>query len=116
MGRGVRVSGDVVKAVRRMRDDNVSWTRIGKYSGHSSAWGMNLLNHRHLHGHIAKKRGLPRKPSEHLDDTIRHLSQNRHARDWSAGRILKIALDCDEAVTGKRTKICERTVQLRLKS
>ncbi|GAV07042.1 hypothetical protein RvY_16930 [Ramazzottius varieornatus] len=116
MGRGARVSDDVVKAMRRMRDDNVSWTKIGKYFGHSPAWGMNLLNHRHLHGNIAKKRGPPRKTSEHLDDTIRHLSQNRHARDRSAGRILKLALDCNEAVTGKRTKISERIVQLRLKS
>ncbi|GAU99309.1 hypothetical protein RvY_10334-1 [Ramazzottius varieornatus] len=60
--------------------------------------------------------GRPKITSDQLDDTIRHLSHHCQARDWSAGRIIKVALDCEESLTGKRPKLSERTVQRRLKA
>ncbi|GAV05813.1 hypothetical protein RvY_15888 [Ramazzottius varieornatus] len=95
-----------------MRDENVSWAKTGEYFGRSRSWSLNLKDQA-ARGDFAKKMGRPKPSSDQLDDTIRHLSHNCQARDWPAGRIMKVALD---SLTGKRPKLSERTVQRRLKA
>ncbi|GAV08527.1 hypothetical protein RvY_18203 [Ramazzottius varieornatus] len=114
MSRGHRVSDVVVRAVRRMRKDDISWSQIGRYCGHSRKWASDLLRRRRLIGDIAKKKGTPRKTSDHFEDTLRLLAHNHKARDWPASRLGKIAAECEQALTGKESKVSERSVRCRL--
>ncbi|GAV04150.1 hypothetical protein RvY_14472 [Ramazzottius varieornatus] len=97
-----------------MRKDDISWSQIGRYFGHSRKWASDLLRRRRLSGDIAKKKGTQRKTSDHFEDTLRLLAHNHKARNWPASRPGKIAAECEQALTGKESKVSERTVRRRL--